>query len=555
MTVGRTEPMQALARAELSLLIDIGSAWTKAAVVGRTRGRWRIAAHAAQPSSWDEEELITTLAARLAGSADPRVSGQLAALLAEAPRISVHTPTRPGRIALAAVSAEMSGRAARLAAEAAGWVVVESVTADDGRPVAERLSALQSAEVDAWLLSGGFDAEGGEGALVMAGLVAAARGGGRSPVVWAGSAALRDRVAGFFDPGVVRPVANPRPSADRENPLPLRRYLDALIERLVERGAARQLAPIGFGRAVAELARASRIRVLGVDLGARYATWASADENGIADSRVVASGGLASPSLTLPGRPARIAHSLAMAIDELAVADGLQNLRARPGSLPQTDEELAIVQAAARELLGELAADGPPTGGIDLLIGSGRTIAAAPLPAQAVQILLDGIRPIGILQLAIDPAGALGPIGALRDDEIVEGLGMLRDDVLTPLGAAVVCQGGRPGHAAIQVTVRRVGWPALGPIDVRPGQLELVPLGRGQVAELEIDLDPSATLGGPRGTRRVRATVSGGSVGLVLDARDVPLQLPRRTDDRRAVLTSWRDALVREPAVASEGAA
>ena len=546
MTIGNPETIAGLARAELSLLIDIGSAWTKAAVVGRTRGRWRIAAHAAQPSSWDEAELIATLAARLAGSADPRVSGRLGVLLADAPRISVHTPTRPGRIALAAVSSELSGRAARLAAEAAGWVVVEAVTADDGRTVAERLSALQSAEVDAWLLAGGFDAEGGEGALEMAGLVAAARGGGRSPVVWAGSAALRDQVADFFDPGVLRPVANPRPSADRENPLPLRRYLDALIERLVERGAARQLAPIGFGRAVAELARAARLRILGVDLGARYATWASADENGIADSRVVASGGLASPSLTLPGRPARIAHSLSVAIDGLAVADALQNLRARPGSLPQTDEELAIVHAAARDLLGELAANGPATGGIDLLIGSGRTIAAAPVPAQAMQVLLDGIRPIGILQLAIDPAGALGPLGALRDDEIVEGLGMLRDDVLTPLGAAVVCQGGRPGHPAMRVAVRRAGWPALGPIDVRPGQVEVVPLARGQVAELEIELDTSATLGAPRRTRRLRATVSGGAVGLVLDARDVPLQLPRRTDDRRAVLTSWREAFTRE---------
>ncbi|MGZ6372795.1 MAG: glutamate mutase L, partial [Candidatus Limnocylindria bacterium] len=190
------------ATAELSLLMDIGSAWTKAAVVGRALGRWRIAAHAAQPTAWDEEELIGTLAARLSGRADARVSGRIAALLADAPRIAVHTPARPGRIALAAVSSELSGPAARGAAEAAGWVVVEAVTVDDGRPVVERLSALQSAEVDAWLIAGGFDAEGGEGALEVAGLVAAARGGGRSPVVWAGSAGLTERVGAFFEPGV-----------------------------------------------------------------------------------------------------------------------------------------------------------------------------------------------------------------------------------------------------------------------------------------------------------------------------------------------------------------
>jgi len=209
-----------------------------------------------------------------------------------------------------------------------------------------------------------------EGALEVAGLVAAARGGGRSPVVWAGSAGLTERVGAFFEPGVLRAVANPRPSAERENLVPLRRYLDGLIERLVERGAARQLAPIGFGRAIAELARAAQLRVVGVDLGARYATWASADESGIAETRVVALGGLASPSLTAPGGPARIAHSLPLAIDELAVADTLQNLRARPGSIPQTDEELAVVHGAARDLLADLAANGPQPEGVDLLIGS-----------------------------------------------------------------------------------------------------------------------------------------------------------------------------------------
>jgi hypothetical protein len=434
-------------------------------------------------------------------------------------------------------------------------VVVEAVTVDDGRPVVERLSALQSAEVDAWLIAGGFDAEGGEGALEVAGLVAAARGGGRSPVVWAGSAGLTERVGAFFEPGVLRAVANPRPSAERENLVPLRRYLDALIERLVERGAARQLAPIGFGRAVAELARAARLRVVGVDLGARYATWASADENGMAESRVVALGGLASPALTAPGGPVRIARSLALAIDELAVADALQNLRARPGSIPQTDEELAVVHGAARDRLADLAANGPQASGLDLLIGSGRTIAGAPWPAQSMQLLLDGIRPIGVVQVAIDQAGALGPLGALRDDEIVEGLGTLRDDLLTPLGAAVVCRGGRPGHVSMRVTVHRVGWRSLGPIDVRPGQLEVVPLPRGQAAELEIELDPAVSLGAPRRTRKVRASVSGGAVGVVLDARDVPLLLPRRSDDRRAVLTAWRDAFLREVRPPSEGVA
>ena len=540
------------ATTELSLLLDVGSAWTKGIVVGRSAGRWRIAAHAAQPSSWGEADLIGTLAARLAGAADPRLADRLVGIISDAPRIACHTPSRPGRVALAAVSTDLSGGAARRAAESAGWVVAEAATLDDGRPAAERLAALQSAEVDAWLLAGGFDDETGEAALEMAGLVAAARGGGQTPVVWAGSPLLTEQVLSLFEAGLARAVPNPRPSAEHENPLPLRRHLEALLERLVEPGGRRQLAPVGFSRAVMQLARGGGRRISAIDLGARYATWVLADASGRSESRVLASGGLTSPTLTEPGGPARIAHSIDVPVDELAVADALQNLRARPGALPQTEEELAIVHGAARVLLERLVGDESAFDSIDLLIGAGRTIAAAPTPAQAMGILLDGARPLGVTQLAIDPSGALGPLGALEDREIAEGVEMLRDDLLTPLGAAVVCRGGRSGHPAFRVTVHRAGWSSIGPIEVRGGQLQLVPLGRGQVAELEIELEPGIGIGGARRARRSRASVLGGAVGLVLDARDVPLLLPRRTDDRRTILAAWRDALQHEPQVAAE---
>jgi hypothetical protein len=103
----------------------------------------------------------------------------------------------------------------------------------------------------------------------------------------------------------------------------------------------------------------------------------------------------------------------------------------------------------------------------------------------------------------------------------------------------------------MRVKVHRVGWPDEGPVEVRNGQLQILPLGRGQSAELELELMPGVTLGGARAGRRIHATVSGGAVGLLLDARDMPLAAPRRTDDRRAVLSSWRDTFLREPSAAA----
>jgi hypothetical protein len=534
------------ATAELSLLIDVGSAWTKASVIARSRGRWRIAAHAAQPTGWDIEELWATLAHRLAAGGDRRLHDRLLGLVSEAPRIECHTPGRPAQLALAAVSRDVSGAAARRAAESAGWVVAELATMDDDRSLAARLGALQSASVDGWLLAGGFDDARSEQALEMAALVAAARDGGRSPVIWAGSSLLADEVTALFEPGAVSVVPNPRPRPDRPAPAPLREHLETLLQEIVEPGGSIHLAPISFRRAVTALARASSIRILGVDVGARYANWVLSDADGSTESRIFASGGLSSPSLTGPGGPTRLTRGIPYAMDELAVADALQNLRARPGTLPQTDDELAVTHGAVRSLLGQMSAD-EGGAGVDLIIGSGRTLSSIPNPGQAAQLLLDGLRPLGVTQLAIDPAGALAPLGSLDDLEIGEGIATVRDDLIVPIGASVVCRGGRTGQVAMRVTMHRTGWPPLGPIDVRAGSVQLVPLGRGQSAELEIELEGDVSLGTARRTRHARSAVQGGSVGLILDARDVPLVVPRRSDDRRAVLASWRDVFLREP--------
>lgn len=537
--------------AELSLLIDAGSAWTKASIVGRTRGRWRIVAHAAQPSAWDESTLIEALVSRMGDAVDQRLRAGVSGIVAAAPRIACHTPARPGRLAIAAVTSEVSGSAARRAAESAGWLVVEAVAADDGRSLPERLTALIGAEVDAWLVAGGFDNAQPEQAIEAAAVVAAARGGGRSPVIWAGSEALTDEVAGLFDPGIVATVRNPRPSVEKEDLEPLRHYLEVMLDRLIESGGTQNLAPIGLRRAIGEIAREEGLRVGAVDLGARYATWVLADGTGsevIAESRVFASGGLGAPTLGSSASIGRLARSLPIAVDELAVADTLQNMRSRPGTVPYTDEELAVTFAAARNRLADLA-EQRGAEPVDLLIGGGRVIAAAPTPMHALRLLLDGMRPPGVTQLAIDAAGVLAPLGSLPDDQISEGIGILRDDLLVPLGTVIVTRGGRTAQVAIRARLHRTGWPDPEPVEVRYGQVVVLPLPRGEVADLELELEGGAVLPAGRRVHRARVAVTGGVVGLVLDARDVPLHLPRRLDDRREVLASWRDVLLREPVI------
>ncbi len=366
-------------------------------------------------------------------------------------------------------------------------------------------------------------------------------------MIWAGSSRLSDDVAGLFEPGAVTPVANPRPSPEREDPAPLRAYLEELLSRTVEPESARRLSPVGFRRALSQLSRETELRIMGIDLGMRFATVVLANGQGEAESRVFARGGLTAPTLTTPGGPNRVTRGMPEPIDEPTVADTLQNVGARPATLPQTEDDLAVLQAAARHQLASVVSDDLRAEGIDLLVGAGRVIAAAPRPAMAAQMLIDGVRPVGVTTLAIDGGALLGPLGSLDDDEIGEGMAALREDLLVPLGTAVICRDGRAGHVAMRVTLHRSGWPSIGPIEVRSGQLQIIPLGAGQFAEMEIGLEEGASLGAARRSRRAWAEVSGGAVGVILDARGTPISLPRRAEDRRSVLSAWRDAMLREP--------
>lgn len=529
---------------ELALLVDVGSAWAKAGVIGRVRGRWRLVAHAAQPTAWGSAELRRSLIQQLNAAGDPRLADRYDELLAGANRIECHTARQPGRLAVVAVSRELSGSTARRTAEAAGWQVTVLVTLDDGRSLAERLATLQAAEVDAWLVAGGFDDARSPRALEAAALVASARMPDGGPVIWAGSAQLTNEVMLLFEGGAVSAVANPRPDAKREAPGPLRDRLQAILRQSVAPEDEAHLSTTAFARAVGVIAADGGLRVLAVDLGARGGVRVVAEPDGTTSTTVHSSGGLAGATL-MPGAAGRVARLAGDAGDEAAVADVLQTLRARPASLPQTPEELSATQVAARLLIGAMVED-PATDPVDLVIGAGLTIAGAPHPAQAARMLLDGVRPIGITQLAVDSGSVLGPLGSLGDDEIGEGMTLLADDLLLPLGTAVVCRGGEPGNAAMRVTVHRSGWPTPSPVEVRVGQLQVVPLGRGQEAELLIEPAAGISLGAPRRSSRIQARATGGAVGLILDARGVPIVLPRRGDDRRAVLAGWRDALMRE---------
>ena len=540
-------------RPRLAVTVDRGSAWTKAAVITSVRGRWRIAAHASQPSAWSDDELLASLVRPLEAAVSGAAPLDLPELVRDAPRIECGSAAATLSIALVCDPGSSWSLAARRTAEASGWRVVEAATGGDPDGNSDLFARLRTLPVDAWLvvLTPGLRRRQAE---EVVGLVLAARGARPLPVVLLSPTGVVEHVRPFVDGGADSPLVVELPAARLPSGgdtvlAPLGRVLADVLADGIAR-TRRPLAAHGFRRAVAALAERSRLRILAVDLGAREASWVSSLD-GAVDGAVAVDGGVASPALAHSETAAQLALVLAGAVEEVTVRDVLRTAAAWPTTLPETEEELLVTGAAARHQLAALLA-GTPRPPFDLVIGSGRAVATAP-PAVATEILLEAVRPLGVTQLAVDAAGVLAPLGTLSTDAVRGALPSVREDLLATLGAAVICRGGTAGETSMRVTVRGRRRPQ-DRFHVRYGQLVVVPLPTGEAADIEVELDRSVSLGEPRRAHRVRARVNGGSVGLILDARDIPIALPKRPEDRRPVLEAWRDAVAHEGAASSAAA-
>ena len=232
-------------------------------------------------------------------------------------------------------------------------------------------------------------------------------------------------------------------------------------------------------------------------------------------------------------------------LDRHRMGDRLRDLRRRPW-VDGTGEGARLRMAAASAALTRLAAMTPELGAgspPDLTVIAGGAFSGAP-PNAMVMAVADTIRRSGSTQLAWDHARLLGPIGTIEDP--AERRSLLADlvhDALVPLGSLVIVGGAggpRPGGR------RRAGRTARLTLtiaddtqrrDLAAGALTFVDLAPGTRAEVQLDFHDAIRFG--RRTKRATVRVTGGLAGLVVDLRDVPLNLPERRDRRRSRLAEW----------------
>jgi hypothetical protein len=222
-----------------------------------------------------------------------------------------------------------------------------------------------------------------------------------------------------------------------------------------------------------------------------------------------------------------------------------------PASIPQEPRELWVEQALAREAIATTLAIAQPgwkPGAAqpypnflplcDTIIVSGGVLTHAPRPGQAALIVLDALQPIGISTLVLDTYGlasALGSVAAIKPLAAVEALdggGFVNlATVVSPVGHA------RLGDTILKVQVSYDDGSAFG-VEIKYGDLEVLPLLPGQQAILELRPLRNFDIGlGPR--RGGKRRVSGGLVGLIIDARGRPLRLAPDPEQRQVQIQQW----------------
>jgi hypothetical protein len=172
-----------------------------------------------------------------------------------------------------------------------------------------------------------------------------------------------------------------------------------------------------------------------------------------------------------------------------------------------------------------------------LLVGSGGVLSHAPRREQAALMLLDAYQPEGITMLAVDSIFMMPQLGILSTVHPEAATQVFERDCLIKLGSALAPVGvAREGEA--------IGTLALGDevLTLRSGTLLRRALGPGET--LPVEIRPARRFDAGAGPGRpVTGTVEGGVVGIMIDCRGRPLQLPADDQARVAKLREWGKAV------------
>jgi hypothetical protein len=178
---------------------------------------------------------------------------------------------------------------------------------------------------------------------------------------------------------------------------------------------------------------------------------------------------------------------------------------------------------------------------LESLVGSGGVLSHAPRRHQAAMMLIDGFQPEGVTKLAVDSIFMMPQLGVLSTIHPKAATEVFEKDCLIHLGTCVAPTGQvKEGRTALKVHAFLPSGEQ--EVELLFGQMAVLPLGVGETARLKVEPARGMDVGAGKGDT-LETQVTGGVVGIILDTRGRPLQLPEDAAGRVAKLREWFDAL------------
>jgi uncharacterized protein (TIGR01319 family) len=499
----------------------------------------------------------------------------------------------------------MTAESAERAALGAGAIVMDVLSIDDGREPWEKIERIRFIRPDMILLSGGVD--GGAVSLIveLAEFIRAAnpqhRLGAkfRLPIVYAGNKSAQPQVQKILgDNFALQMVENIRPVLEVENPEPARDAVHQLfMEHVMSHAPGYDKlmkwtpvpimpTPAGEGAMFRTFAQAQNANLIGVGLGG-----ATTNVYSVFDGRFVRSVSAnlgMSYSICNVLKEAgldNISRWIPYKLDKTDVRDRLRNKMIRPTTIPQTLEQLIVEHAVAREalrlglghhrniarpLLGarrmlsmeERMGDQSRTKSyidmlrIDWIGGTGGLLSHAPRRVQSAMVLIDGFEAEGITKLFQDSVFMIPHLGVLSTVHPKASLEVFGKDCLVRLGTCITFTGklteADHGKKIGDVTMKMPNGEVIEK-EVQYGTIQRIKLGENEVADVDVRPNSPFRISAQTGAgRRCTSKIEGGVVGVLIDARGRPIDLPQDDEARRKRLLEWFKALDAYPSEAME---
>jgi uncharacterized protein (TIGR01319 family) len=504
--VGNVKANNLLMELRRVLITDCGSTTTKALLFEKSANGWSTIARGEAPTTVENPVADVTVGVKNAIREIEEILGKKLFEDSEIPKrlsFSVNsgldayysTSSAGGGLQLVVTGlvGNMSTESATRAAMGAGAIVLDSISADDGRDEHEKVRKLRNIKPDIVLMTGGFD--GGDVAHVIevAELFLAANPRPRFgdtlalPIVYAGNKDAAVEVKNILGAKAdVTVVPNVRPSFGEESLAGARDAIHELFlshvmshapgySKLLKATDADVLpTPTAVGEMIQQYHKTSGKEVLCVDIGGAttdvFSVFKHPDtREGIFNRTVSANLGMSYSigNVLLEAGVDRIKRWLPFTISDSALKNRIKNKMVRPTSIPDSIEELYIEQAVCREALrlslrhhaslatgaeaskskqGIAGIFGQKSGRVELVsmkalnvaIGSGGVLSHAPSRLHAALMMIDGFSLEGITELYVDSVFMLPHLGALSQKDPAAAYEILDKECLVKIAHSII---------------------------------------------------------------------------------------------------------------------